>query len=77
MRLLQPYVDRANVALATPVRERKSATFEAFAEIWERDMNVHRRRKMTELLQGLGIPQAGFHAFRHFNVALMDALRFH
>ena len=39
------------------------------------DMNVHRRRKMTELLKSLGIAQAGFHAFRHFNVALMDALR--
>ena len=36
-RLLQPYVDRANTALAAPVRERKSSTFEAFAEIWERD----------------------------------------
>ena len=36
-RLLQPYVDRVNGALAAPVRERKSATFEAFAEIWERD----------------------------------------
>jgi hypothetical protein len=38
-------------------------------------MNVYRRRKMTPLLQSLGIPQAGFHAFRHFNVALLDALR--
>jgi integrase len=37
MRLLQPYVDRVNVALAQPVRERKSATFEGFAAIWERD----------------------------------------
>lgn len=36
-RLLQPYVDRVNVALAVPARERKSATFEAFAEIWKRD----------------------------------------
>ena len=36
-RLLQPYVDRVNMALAAPVRERKSATFEAFAEIWEHD----------------------------------------
>jgi hypothetical protein len=36
-RLLQPYVDRVNMALSTPIRERKSATFEAFAEIWERD----------------------------------------
>ena len=39
------------------------------------DMNVHRRRKMTALLKSLGIPQAGFHAFRHFNVSLLDALR--
>jgi integrase len=39
------------------------------------DMNVHRRRKMTSLLKSLGISQAGFHAFRHFNVSLLDALR--
>jgi integrase len=39
------------------------------------DMNVYRRRKMTALLKSLGIPQAGFHAFRHFNVSLLDALR--
>jgi integrase len=39
------------------------------------DMNVYRRRKMTPLLGSLGIPQAGFHAFRHFNVAMLDALR--
>jgi Phage integrase, N-terminal SAM-like domain len=36
-KLLQPYVDRMNCSLGTPVRERKSATFEAFAEIWEKD----------------------------------------
>ena len=36
-RMLQPYVDRVNSSLAAPIRERKSATFEAFAEIWERD----------------------------------------
>jgi len=40
-----------------------------------RDMNVFRKRKMGKLLKSLEIPQAGFHAFRHFNVALMDALR--
>jgi integrase len=40
-----------------------------------RDMNVHRRRKMVPMLSSLAIPRAGFHAFRHFNVALMDALR--
>lgn len=39
------------------------------------DINVYRRRKMTVLLASLAIPQAGYHAFRHFNVALMDALR--
>jgi integrase len=39
------------------------------------DMNVFRHRKMTVLLTSLKIPQAGFHAFRHFNVSLLDALR--
>src|SRR5258708_23652770 len=39
------------------------------------DMSVHRRRKMTALLESLGISKAGFHAFRHFNVSLLDALR--
>ena len=38
-------------------------------------MNVYRRRKMTALLRSLEIPQAWFHAFRHFNVSLLDALR--
>ena len=36
-RLLQPYLDRVNSSLAAPARERKSATFEGFAEMWERD----------------------------------------
>lgn len=35
-RLLQPHVDRVNFSLSV-ASERKSATFEAFAEIWERD----------------------------------------
>jgi len=39
------------------------------------DMNVFRFRKMRPLLAGLGIAQAGFHAFRHFNVSLLDSLR--
>jgi integrase len=39
------------------------------------DMNVYRGRKMTAVLKSLEIPQAGFHAFRHFNVAMLDALR--
>jgi integrase len=36
-RLLQPYLDRVNSSLAAPAREQKSATFEAFVAIWERD----------------------------------------
>ncbi len=36
-RLLQPFVDRVNTVLSEPIRERKSATFEAFAAIWEQD----------------------------------------
>lgn len=40
-----------------------------------RDMDVYRRRKLKVLLASLEIPKAGFHAFRHFNVAMMDALR--
>ena len=39
------------------------------------DMNVHRRRKLHPLLKSLEIQPAGFHAFRHFNVSLMDTLR--
>jgi len=37
-------------------------------------MNVFRHRKMRMLLKSLGIRQAGFHAFRHFNVGLLDSL---
>ena len=36
-RLLQPYVDRVNSSLSAPAKEHKSATFEAFSEIWMRD----------------------------------------
>lgn len=39
------------------------------------DMDVFRQRKMAKLLQVLKIAAAGFHAFRHFNVSLQDALR--
>jgi integrase len=38
-------------------------------------LDVYRSRKLVPLLKRLGIQQAGFHAFRHFNVSLMDALR--
>jgi integrase len=40
-----------------------------------KDINVYRRRKMTAMLKSLEVPQADFHAFRHFNVAMLDALR--
>jgi hypothetical protein len=36
-RLLQPHLDRVNLSISSPGRERRAATFEAFAEIWERD----------------------------------------
>lgn len=36
-RILQPYPDRVNTSIASPARERKSITFEAFVAIWERD----------------------------------------
>ena len=38
-------------------------------------MNAYRKRKLLPLLTSLGIKQAGFHAFRHFNVSLLDSLR--
>jgi integrase len=39
------------------------------------DMNVERRRRLKPTLKALGIPQAGYHAFRHFNVSVQDTLR--
>ena len=39
------------------------------------DMNVERSRRLAPLLDKLEIDKAGYHAFRHFNVSLMDALR--
>ena len=39
------------------------------------DANMFRKRKFHPLLRSLGIQPAGFHAFRHFNVSLLDALR--
>ncbi len=38
-------------------------------------MDNYREDKLHPLLDFLGISMAGFHAFRHFNVSLMDALR--
>jgi hypothetical protein len=39
------------------------------------DEVINAQPKMTVLLSSLGIPQAGYHAFRHFNVVMLDALR--
>jgi len=39
------------------------------------DSGVLVRRKLRPLLLSLGIPQAGLHAFRHFNASLLSALR--
>ena len=39
------------------------------------DMNVERRRRLKPTLKALEIPQAGYHAFRHFNVSVLDSLR--
>lgn len=36
-RLLQPFVDRVNASIGSPVRDHKDTTFEAFSKIWERD----------------------------------------
>jgi integrase len=39
------------------------------------DLDVYRQRKLKPLLKSLDIQQGGFHAFRHFNVALLDSIR--
>jgi integrase len=38
------------------------------------DMNNFRQRKLKPLLEKLKIPRRGFHAFRHFNQSILDAL---
>ena len=35
---------------------------------------MYRQRKLKPLLKSLDIKPGGFHAFRHFNVALLDSL---
>jgi integrase len=39
------------------------------------DINIERSRRLAPLLETLELAKAGYHAFRHFNVSLMDALR--
>jgi hypothetical protein len=38
------------------------------------DMNVERSRRLAPVLETLELAKAGYHAFRHFNVSMMDAL---
>jgi integrase len=40
-----------------------------------RQMNAYSNRRMRKQLEEIGIDHKGFHAFRHFNAGLMDALR--
>ncbi len=37
-------------------------------------MNVERSRRLAPVLETLELAKAGYHAFRHFNVSMMDAL---
>lgn len=39
------------------------------------DMNVERQRRLAPLLETLEVERAGYDAFHHFNVSMMDALR--
>jgi integrase len=39
------------------------------------DINIERSRRLAPVLEALEMPKAGYHAFRHFNVSLMDSLR--
>ena len=39
------------------------------------DMNVERSRRLAPVLEALELEKADYHAFHHFNVSLMDALR--
>ncbi len=42
-RKLQPHLDRVNASISSPARERKSITFEAFAEIWKKDYLIQQK----------------------------------
>jgi integrase len=46
-----------------------------FAHFQASAMDVERRRRLKPTLKALKVPQAGYHAFRHFNVSVLDSLR--
>ena len=50
--------------------------FSLFGAFFERrQLGVERRRRLKPVLKALEVQQAGYHAFRHFNVSIMDSLR--
>jgi integrase len=51
-RFLQPYVDRVNSSLSAPAREYKTATFEAFSQIWVRDYLSLSKRSTQATMRG-------------------------
>jgi integrase len=75
----------------TPNALRRVAVSRRLAELLKRQLEIPERRGLEHLfclrleflreytlqplLRKLGIKQAGFHAFRHFNASLMDVLR--
>ena len=52
IRLLLPYVDRVNSSLSAPAREHRSATFEAFSQIWVRDYLSLSKRSTQATMRG-------------------------
>jgi integrase len=50
-------------------------SYTAGQRLFEHSMDCYRKDHLHPLLRKLGIPKAGFHAFRHFNASLMDRLR--
>jgi integrase len=59
--LLQPYLNRVNEQSTFPARERKTATFEAFATIWENDnLVLSKPSTQSSVRTHLRIPKAAF-----------------
>ena len=39
------------------------------------DINIERSRRLAPVLEALKLDKAGYHAFQHINVSMMDSLR--
>jgi integrase len=63
--------------LAELLADQRRRVFKRFPErpLFSLQVGYARKAKLQPLLLKLGIPRAGFHAFRHFNASLMDSLR--